>query len=393
MRNNKLNIGLFGLGTVGEGLYGILEKNRNFNIKNICVKNESKKRSVNISYLFSTKDSIIKDPNISIIVELIDDDLESFEIVRSSLLNGKNVVSANKKMIAYRLIDILDLQKQTGNVLLYEASSCGSIPIIKCLEESYDTSINSISGVFNGSSNYILSKLFAENIDYPDALNLAQEKGFAESNPLSDVGGFDSLYKLVIISYHAFGVIVNPNDICVYGISNITKNDVKFARSRGCKIKLLATSRIINNKLCLYVIPELIPFTNALYSVENEYNAVLINGEYFDNHYMSGKGAGAKPTNAAVISDIISISKGYKYSNCEINRSLKLSNNFILRIYLRFNDHDDISVFNFVNTIEILKSNDTNYIIGDIYISDLLLLKDIIEDKCLFVMSLEEIKY
>jgi len=391
MENSKVNIGLFGFGTVGEGLYNILKTDSKYCFRNICVKNENKKRSVDISNILSTRSRIINNSNINLIVELIDDCVDSYEIVKSSLLKGKNVVSANKKMIAYNLKEIINLQKDNGGTLLYEASSCGSIPIIKCLEESYGTSIESISGIFNGSSNYILSKLFSEDIDYEYALNLAQERGFAESNPISDVGGFDSLYKLVIISYHAFGVIANPDDICVFGISNITIDDVKFAKKNECKIKLIASSRIIDNKICMSVFPKLIPSSNDLYSVENEYNAVLIDGKYFDNHYLSGKGAGAKPTSAAVISDIVSISKGYRYSNCKIDESFKLSNEFILRIYLRFNSKEDIAAFNFVYTIEIFNGSATNYIIGDIYISDLFLLKQIIEDNDLFIMSLEDV--
>ena len=175
----------------------------------------------------------MNDEEINTVVELINDADAAFLIVSTALKNGKNVVSANKKMIAENLQELVDIQAEYGTSLLYEGAVCGSIPIIRNLEEYYDNELlHSISGIFNGSSNYILTKVFSENLDYATALKQAQELGFAETDPILDVGGYDPKYKLVIATSHAYGVFVEPTNVLNIGIQNLSEKDLDRKSTR-----------------------------------------------------------------------------------------------------------------------------------------------------------------
>jgi homoserine dehydrogenase len=202
--SKKLSIGLFGFGVVGQGLYDIIiTKNLNIEIVKFAIKDPHKKRTLPAELFTTDRDELLNNPEINTIVELINDTEAAFEIVSRALSSGKNVVSASKKMIALHLEELIELQHKHGTSLLYEGAVCGSIPIIRNLEEYYDNELlHSISGIFNGSSNYILSKGFIEGLDYDSALKQAQDLGFAETDPTSDVGGFDAKYKLVIAAAH-----------------------------------------------------------------------------------------------------------------------------------------------------------------------------------------------
>ena len=243
MKNNAIRIGLFGFGTVGEGLYEVLKKatSAHAEIVKICVRDRNKKRSLPAEIFTYEPEDIFTDPDINLVVELIDDADASYAIVHRSLEAGKAVVSGNKKMLAYHIEELIELQEKTGTALLYDASACGSIPVIRNLEEYYDNDLLlSVKGILNGSSNFILSKIFNENKGYDEALKEAQDLGFAESNPTFDVDGFDSLFKLIIITVHAFGTYVHPDDVINYGISNLGEADIRYAREKGTRIKLLA---------------------------------------------------------------------------------------------------------------------------------------------------------
>src|ERR1700759_357562 len=233
--SKKLNIGLFGFGVVGQGLYDIIKtKNLNLEIKKIAIKNPEKKRSLPTELFTTDRDVILNDPEINTIVELINDTEAAFEIVSRALSTGKNVVSASKKMIATYLDELIELQQKHGTSLLYEGAVCGSIPIIRNLEEYYDNELlHSICGIFNGSSNYILSKGFNEGLSYDMALQQAQDLGFAETDPTSDVGGFDAKYKLVIAAAHAYGVVVHPDEVFNFGIQNLAAQDLQYAREKN----------------------------------------------------------------------------------------------------------------------------------------------------------------
>lgn len=301
---SKIKIGLFGFGAVGEGLSNVLHKVKTSDaeIKKICIRDIYKERSLPASYFTDNPDDIFNDSEINLIVELIDDADASYKIVKRALNEKIAVVSGNKKMLAYHLQELIELQKETGTALLYDASACGSIPVIRNLEEYYDNDLLiSVKGILNGSSNFILSKIFNENMAYSEALKIAQELGFAESNPDFDVYGYDSLFKLVIITVHAFGVVVNPDRLLNYGITHLDSRDIQYAREKGVRIKLVAqVEKLPDNKFTMFVLPQLITKDKYIYSVEDEFNGVVIKGECYGKQFMFGKGAGGYPTGASV---------------------------------------------------------------------------------------------
>lgn len=386
----KLNIGLYGLGVVGQGLYNVLQNSRTVDadILSICVKHE-KPRVVGGDLITRDQDKIIQNPDINVVVELIDNSEDAYHIVKKALLSGKDVVSGNKKMIAAHLRELIEIQKETGKSLLYDASACGSIPIIRNLEEYYDNDLLlSITGILNGSSNYILTKIFRDNQDYHTALKEAQELGFAESNPAFDVDGNDSLFKLVIITAHAFGLLVKSEDIFRFGISKINAFDVQFAKEKGLKIKLVAkVLKTENNAVSLYVAPQFVAESKYIYNVEDEYNGVVIKGAFYDKQFMFGKGAGAFPTGSAVLSDITALSHNYKYEYKKLKYFNKpsLSNDVTLKIYLRYQQEKDLRFFNFEEISEQYSGNGNNYIVGKIKLSNLVAIKDLVGDLSVFL--------
>ena len=233
----NLKIGLFGFGVVGEGIYQVLSSKQNLglDIKKIVIKHPDKLRNAPSALFFTNRDAIIKDPEIDVVVELIDDSAAAFEIVKEALAAGKHVVSGNKKMIAENLPALLQLKESSGKSLLYEAAVGGSIPILRNLEEYFDNDLlHYVSGIVNGSTNYILTKMIEEAKGFDEALNLAKDNGFAESNPIMDVEGFDASFKLQIIALHAFGLIVPNDNILRKGIQSLLKGDIQFAFEKGC---------------------------------------------------------------------------------------------------------------------------------------------------------------
>ena len=304
MNSKKLKIGLFGFGTVGKGLYDVLKRigANNVEIHRICVRDLSKPRDIEAQFT-DNADDIFSDPEVNFIVELIDDADAAYTIVKRALMKRLPVVSGNKKMLAYHIEELMELQQQYNTALLYDASACGSIPVIRNLEEYYDNDLlTSVKGILNGSSNFILSKIFNEKMSYPAALKLAQDLGFAESNPSLDIDGWDSLFKLIIITVHAFGLYVAPEKIFTYGISNMNDDDIRFASEKERRFKLVAhVEKLEGNRLIMSVMPQLISRNKYIYSVEDEFNGVVIKGLFYDKQFMFGRGAGGYPTGSAVL--------------------------------------------------------------------------------------------
>lgn len=381
--SKKLTIGLFGFGVVGQGLHDIIStKDLNIEIKKIAIKNPEKGRSLP-SDLFTTDSNVIlNDPTINTIIELINDADAAYEIVTKALKSGKNVVSANKKMIAEHLVELVSIQKEYGTSLLYEGSVCGSIPIIRNLEEYYDNELlHSISGIFNGSSNFILSKIANEGLEYSVALKQAQDLGFAEKDPTLDVGGYDPKYKLIIAAAHAYGLIVSPDEVVNIGIQNFSAADLQFAQEHQLKIKLVPTAKKLNEKeLALYVIPKLVPKSDFLYNVENEYNAVSVKAAFADQQLFYGKGAGGHPTGSAVLSDIAALRYDYRYEYKKLNQEskLELQNDYVIPLYIRYINEDLLNKIRFEYISELHKSTDFKYVLGGVKISELILNKEAI---------------
>ena len=369
MNGKKLNIGLFGFGTVGRGLYDVLQRigTKNVEIKRICVRDINKPRAVEADFTDKAND-IFNDPDINFIVELIDDAEAAYTIVKRALQSRLPVVSGNKKMLAYHIEELIALQSQYNVALLYDASACGSIPVIRNLEEYYDNDLlTSVKGILNGSSNFILSKIFNEKMSYADALKLAQDLGFAESNPTLDIDGWDSLFKLIIITVHAFGLYVAPEKIFTYGISNMNDDDIRFANEKERRFKLVAhVEKIAGNRLIMCVMPQLISRNKYIYSVEDEFNGVVIKGLFYDKQFMFGRGAGGYPTGSAVLSDITACLYDYKYEYKKRNDSQlpEFTNDHYFRVYYRYANDSDLALIPFESISEKYSSDSYKYVVG-----------------------------
>lgn len=391
---NKISIGLFGFGAVAQGLVHVLKQTQGdrISIKRICVKDLAKARTLPESMFTDDEDELINDPEINLIVELIDDAGAAYRIVKKSILACKQTVTANKKMLARHLSELIALQKEHNVSLLYEPSSCGSIPIIRNLEEYYDNDLlQSVTGILNGSSNYILSKMFSQGIGYSQALSQAQQLGFAESDPSLDVEGLDALNKLVIITVHAFGIHVNPDEIFNFGISKISAVDMQFAREKGRKIKLVGQVRKNpDNTLSMYVIPRLVSPDKYIYNVEDEFNGVVIKGAFYDKQFMFGKGAGGYPTGSAVLSDITALGYNYRYEykKMKTRNGLAFSNRSLVSIYLRYSNESDLSIFNFEEIRERYQSADFRYITGTISLDNLQSIKKELASRDVFLAEI-----
>ncbi len=371
--SKKLTIGLFGYGVVGKGLYDVLHTTPALqtSIKKICIKDPLKKRNLSAGHFTTNGEELLNDPDINVIVELIDDADAAFEIVKTALINGKAVVSANKKMIAANFDTLLQLQFEYGSTLLYEGSCCASIPIIRNLEEYYDNDLlSSVKGIVNGSTNFILSKILNEGLSFKDALLQAQQLGFAESNPALDIQGHDAANKLSILLAHAFGIITLPQNILYSGITAIKESDAHLAKQKNLKIKLVATAmKLDGEKLAAFVLPQFIVADDELANVNNEFNGLITESSFADKHFFKGKGAGAYPTAAAVLSDISALRYDYKYEYKKYlqQSGLSITNDYYLKVFVSANDLNDIVKDDFEWIEEWHNEQSNNWVIGIIH--------------------------
>jgi homoserine dehydrogenase len=375
----KLKIGIFGFGCVGQGLYHVLHETHGVKaeIKKICVKDPAKSRPIPAHFFTFDRDEILSDPGIDIVVELIDDARAAYEIVTTALSHGKAVVTANKKMLAEHLEEIYALQKKYNKPVLYEGAVCGSIPILRNLEEYYDNDlISSIEGIFNGSTNFILTKVIEEKKSYADALKKAQELGFAESDPTLDVKGYDPKYKLVIAIAHTFGLFVQPEQVINIGIDRISALDLKFAQEHNYSIKLIARAFKHGNKVYGFVAPQFIENTNPLAAVRNEFNAVQVKGAFAETQTFIGKGAGSYPTGSAVLSDISALSYdyAYEYKKHQQDSDLEFSNDISVEAYISFEKENHVSISDFEVFNSGYAAQGKQYMFGKISLQKLLAL-------------------
>jgi homoserine dehydrogenase len=316
---NKIKIALLGLGNVGMGVWKILNTNKNeimkrsgyeIEVSKILVRDISKQRDLNVPKELLTTDfnEIINDENIKIVVELIGGAEPALEYMIMAMRRKKHVVTANKLVLATQGEELFNAAEEEGVMFYYEASVGGGIPIIREINESLTANkIQQLIGIVNGTTNYILTKMTLEGMDFNKALKEAQDKGFAEADPTSDVEGYDVAYKLAIMASLAFGTRVNVNSIYREGISNIKAVDVDYARRFGYVIKLLAIGKEEDNELELRVHPTMIPKIHPLANVNDSFNAIFIKGNAVGDLMLYGKGAGDLPTGSAVVGDIISI--------------------------------------------------------------------------------------
>jgi len=393
MTREKLRIGMFGYGCVGQGLHDVLNSSKGFkaDIVRICVKDRTKKRRIPMEYFTFEKDDILNDPSINLVVELIDDADAAYDIVTTAMKNGKNVVSANKVMIANHFRELVELQEKYDVSLLYEASAGASIPIIRNLEEYYDNELlYSLRGILNGTTNYVLTLMHNQGIDYNVALNEAREKGFAESDPTLDVEGWDAKYKLCIITGHAYGLFLDPSEVFHYGINTISKFDIQYAKEKGFKIKLVPyVGKTSENTITSFVLPRFISSDKYLYNVDNEYNGVITEAAFADKQFFSGKGAGGHATGSAVLSDISANSYGYKYEYKKFQQGTVsyYTRDFKLEIYLRYKNEKDRELFGFEEVSEYFSGKLYKYAIGVVNLGRLYELREQLRNMDVFIVN------
>lgn len=315
----ELNIALLGLGTVGSGVVKIIEENRqqikdtinkDIVIKHILVRDKSKKRPLNISQYHLTEDinDILNDNSIDIVVEVMGGIEPTVDWLRTALKNKKHVITANKDLLAIHLKLLEDLAEENGVALKFEASVAGGIPIVNAINNGLNANnISKFMGIFNGTSNFILSKMTHEQTTFKDALEEAQRLGFAEADPTNDVEGVDAARKVVITSYLSFNQVIKLNDVKLVGISDITLADINAASALNYKIKLIGKGTYENGYVNASVEPTLIHKNHQLAAVENEYNAIYVIGDAVGDTMFYGKGAGSLATGSAVVSDLLNV--------------------------------------------------------------------------------------
>jgi len=315
----KIKIAILGCGNIGTGVWKILNENKKeimkrsdyeIDVSKILVKNINKIRDSSISkeILTDNIDDIINDESIKIVVELIGGREQAREYMIRAMKAKKHIVTANKLVIANWSEELFKIAEEENVLFYYEASVAGGIPIIREINESLTANrIQEIIGIINGTTNYILSKMTMDGISFNEALKEAQEKGYAEADPTSDIDGYDAVYKLAIMASLSFGTKVNHDCIYREGIRNISKIDIEYAKKFGYTIKLLAIAKEENNKLELRVHPTLVPSSHPMANVNDVFNAILIKGNAVGELMLYGRGAGDLPTGSAVVGDIISI--------------------------------------------------------------------------------------
>lgn len=331
----KVKVALLGLGNVGRGVWKILKENEEEIMKRsgckvevgkILVRNKNKNRGIDVPDDLITTDfnEILMDNSIKIVVEVMGGIEPAREYILEAMNRKKHIVTANKMLLATDGDTLYEKADKEGVMLNYEASVAGGIPIIQAINESLTANkIEELYGIVNGTTNFILSKMELEGSKFEDVLKEAQEKGYAEADPTSDIEGFDAQYKLAILASLAFGTKIDSSKVYREGITKISDEDMKYAKSFGRVIKLLAIAKNTDGKLELRVHPTMIPETHPLANVYDSFNAVFVKGNAVGDLMFYGRGAGDLPTGSAVVADIISIVR----SNVDGDNSTKVVKN------------------------------------------------------------------
>ena len=317
----KINIGLLGCGTVGTGVAKLLIENKqlltarvgaDLNLKWVADIDIEADRGIDLpdGAFINDAHKVVDDPDTDIIIEMIGGEGIAKDLILKAIENGKHVVTANKALLAAQGNELFAAAARKGVDLAFEASVGGCMPTIKSMRESLvGNNIKAMTGILNGTCNYILSKIEDEGISFEEALAEAQRQGYAEADPTLDVGGFDTAHKIAIMAALAYGMEINLKDVYIEGISRITPLDIEFAVQFGYRIKLLAISKIKNNQVETRVHPTMIPFRNLLTSISGTVNAITISGDAVGDILLYGHGAGMMPTASAVVSDIVDIAR------------------------------------------------------------------------------------
>ncbi len=349
---NKIYIGVLGLGNVAAGTIEILRENFNYIckktrteiiVKKILVSDINKKRDIEIDKNLLTTDpnDILFDDEISIVLELIGGNQPAFNYIKTAMENKKHVVSANKLCIAENMEELFRIAQENKVIFKFEAAVAGGIPIINGINSSLTANkINSIMGIINGTTNFILSKMTNESKDFDEVLQEAQDLGYAEADPTSDVENHDAGYKLKILSKLAFGYL--PDKIYTEGITTIEKDDIAQAKQFGFVIKSLAVAKVVEDKIELRVTPCMIKHDHPLANVSDSFNALFVNGNAVGDLMFYGRGAGSLPTGSAVVSDLISVVNGMTVNYDDIHDDIET---IVDRHLIEVNRNDSYSNF------------------------------------------------
>ncbi len=353
MDSKKIKVGLIGLGTVGGGVVSLIKSNFlhikektgvEIELKKVFDQDISKAKNLNLSseIIADSANSIINDPEIQVVVEAIGGENPALDIALDSIKNGKHFVTSNKELIAKHFKSISSLAKEKNLWVLFEASVGGGIPIVSQLRKNLSANkISEVFGIVNGTTNYILTKMDESHIDFLDALKMAQNNGYAESDPKNDIEGFDASYKAAILASIAFDADVDWNKIQFEGIKKISLVDIKYAKELGFSLKLLAVAKKIGDFLNVKVHPSLIPLSHPLSSVKDAFNAIYVKGDCIGQAMFYGQGAGALPTASAIVSDIIEIASSSDPFYPKLNKVKLLSDEQIEeRYYIRLIAND-----------------------------------------------------
>ncbi|MBC8238451.1 MAG: homoserine dehydrogenase [Helicobacteraceae bacterium] len=354
-----IKVGIIGVGTVGTSVAQILKDNADvisaragtdIVVKSGVVKNLNKDRGLDI-VLTDNVDDILNDPEIDIVVELMGGVEEPFEVVKRALSSGKAVVTANKALLAYHRYELAELAKDIA--FEYEASVAGGIPIINALRDGLSANhIESITGIMNGTSNYMMTKMTNDGVAYDDILKEAQDLGYAEADPTFDVGGFDAAHKLLILASIAYGIDAKPEDILIEGIDNVSQEDIQFAKEFGYAVKLLGIAKKDGNEVELRVHAALIKQEEMIAKIDGVMNAISVVGDKVGETLYYGPGAGGDATASAVVANIIDIARSGKstpmlgFDRPMEGKALRLkpTANIESKYYLRINVSDKAGV-------------------------------------------------
>lgn len=366
-----MKIAVLGFGTVGSGVYEVIERNH----ENIA---KRAGEGIEIKYVLDLRDfpgnpvqdilvhnfdDIVNDPEVQIIVEVMGGVEPAYTFVKEALLKGKSVCTSNKELVAKHGAELLEIAKQKKINFLFEASVGGGIPIIRPLNQSLTVDeIEEITGILNGTTNYILSKMRDEGLDFETVLADAQAKGYAERNPEADVEGYDACRKIAILTSLAYGMQVNYEDVYTEGITKITAEDIKYASEYDASIKLLGSSKKIDDKVYAMVAPKIIQSSHPLYSVNNVFNGILVKGNLLGDVMFYGSGAGKLPTASAVVSDVVDATKhmGTNIMTIWSSKQLELAkiSSFENKFFVRVNSADEENAKKLFEISEVITVSD-----------------------------------
>lgn len=310
---NKVKIGLIGLGTVGSGVFKTLQNFKNIEIVKIAVRNKNKKRNIenlDESIITDNPYEVVNDPEIQIVAELVGGIEPAFDLIKTAIKNGKHIVTANKELLAKHGEELFNFAEEHNKVVLYEAAIAGGIPLIMPIKTILaGNKINKIKAILNGTTNYILTKMDVQGASYAEVLKESQELGYAEADPTGDVEGFDAAYKITTLATIAFGKRIKIDKVYREGITKISPDDMKAANEMGYKIKLIASAELNNDgRADVRVHPMLVPKSKTLAHIDYVTNAVSLTGHPVGDVTLSGPGAGEFPTASSVVGDILAIS-------------------------------------------------------------------------------------